>query len=263
MRSTDLARLSQPYVGERPEGEPLQSLGVDTPVWRQLIRQVFDDFIEEQPYGVSWWAPKCGTKARILIGDHLYACLVSVTDNLTEAALHRLDFIDYREMDAARFADAVQPRGGRLTIEAIPSRHPLDDLIDSLIRMHAAGVVRALAGAFDCLASVVIGVIALPKKIFRAGFKDTRTFLADRPLHPRQYVFREAFERIIAESGPEGWLDWMLEFRNMLVHRGRRIEHGQFRSNRRSSVRVGSAFSVRIAYRTFRGILVYPRWRST
>ena len=28
-------------------------------------------------------------------------------------------------------------------------------------------------------------------------------------------------------AGPPGWVDWMLDYRNMLVHRGRRIEIGQ------------------------------------
>ena len=28
-------------------------------------------------------------------------------------------------------------------------------------------------------------------------------------------------------AGPAGWVDWMLDYRNMLVHRGRRIQIGQ------------------------------------
>src|SRR5260370_40908799 len=35
-------------------------------------------------------------------------------------------------------------------------------------------------------------------------------------------------EAIIVAAGPEGWVDWTLDLRNMLVHRGRRLEHGQF-----------------------------------
>ena len=36
------------------------------------------------------------------------------------------------------------------------------------------------------------------------------------------------FKRLISSAGPEGWLEWALAFRNMLVHRGRRIGFGQF-----------------------------------
>lgn len=38
----------------------------------------------------------------------------------------------------------------------------------------------------------------------------------------------KAVTRIVEQTGPAGWLDWLLNFRNMLVHRGRRIEIGQF-----------------------------------
>ena len=37
----------------------------------------------------------------------------------------------------------------------------------------------------------------------------------------------DRIESIISDSGPEGWLEWTLDFRNMLVHRGRRLEFGQ------------------------------------
>lgn len=43
-----------------------------------------------------------------------------------------------------------------------------------------------------------------------------------------QHEFGERLTRIISQVGPAGWLDWLLNFRNMLVHRGRRIEIGQF-----------------------------------
>ena len=40
--------------------------------------------------------------------------------------------------------------------------------------------------------------------------------------------FAQKFEALIVMTGPAGWLDWTLQFRNMLVHRGRRIHFGQF-----------------------------------
>jgi len=43
-----------------------------------------------------------------------------------------------------------------------------------------------------------------------------------------QARFAAMFEAGIAAAGPPGWLDWTLDFRNMLVHRGRRFEFGQF-----------------------------------
>ena len=42
-----------------------------------------------------------------------------------------------------------------------------------------------------------------------------------------QARFAGRLEASILSAGPTGWLDWTLDFRNMLVHRGRRLEHGQ------------------------------------
>jgi hypothetical protein len=43
---------------------------------------VFNDFIEQPPYGIEWWTPGVGASRRILIGDQLYACLDSVSTNM-------------------------------------------------------------------------------------------------------------------------------------------------------------------------------------
>jgi hypothetical protein len=43
-----------------------------------------------------------------------------------------------------------------------------------------------------------------------------------------QAQFAARLEASIAAAGPPGWLDWTVDLRNMLVHRGRRIEYGQF-----------------------------------
>jgi hypothetical protein len=43
-----------------------------------------------------------------------------------------------------------------------------------------------------------------------------------------QADFYRKFSEVVASVGPDGWLQWALDFRNMLVHRGRRLENGQF-----------------------------------
>jgi hypothetical protein len=55
--------------------------------------------------------------------------------------------------------------------------------------------------------------------------------IAEKPSGEGQGVqadFGKKLETMIASNGADGWLDWALAFRNMLVHRGRRIEVGQF-----------------------------------
>jgi hypothetical protein len=158
MRPTDLARLNAPYPEDTdpPEAAAMAALGIELPHWTTLETDIFADFTEQPPYGIGWWAPGPGTSRRILIADQLYCCTASVAGNMTEAALHWLEFLDAAERDSARFADAVQIENGRPTISAPRPRSPLDQLAPELVRVHYAGIVRALASALDCLAGVVI-----------------------------------------------------------------------------------------------------------
>lgn len=123
-------------------------------------------------------------------------------------------------------------KNGWPTITVPRPRCPLDQLGHELIRIHYAGIIRALASALDCLAGVIIGVTALPTNILRADFGKVRTVLskiseAANDSERMQIRFGARLEASIAASGPPGWLAWTLDLRNMLVHRGRRLEYGQ------------------------------------
>jgi hypothetical protein len=208
-------------------------LGVDIPYWRQLESEIFADLAEQSPYGVGWWAPHPGTTRRIFISDQLYACTTSVSQNMIEAGLHWLEFLDYTEREAERHANAVKILNGKPLLEPPVPECPLDELGTPLVRAHVAGVIRALSGALDCMAGTVIGVAALPINIIRADFKMVRSFLQKIPNgsadgEKQQAAFGKDFTNLLAEAGPQGWLDWMIAYRNMIVHRGRRIELGQY-----------------------------------
>jgi hypothetical protein len=211
----------------------MPALGVDLPSWMQLERAIFNDLTEQPPHGIGWWAPYPGTSRRILISDQLYACAVSVSDNMVEAGLHWLEFLDYADRESDRLADAVKIQNGRPTMVAPRPHSPWEELGNQLQRMHIVGVVRALSGALDCLAGTIIGVIALPTSILRADLNSVRKLLsqikdASTDGGRVQKQFGATFEDLIKSVGPVGWLDWTLTFRHMLVHRGRRIEFGQF-----------------------------------
>jgi hypothetical protein len=151
-----------------------------------------------------------------------------------EARLHLLELADYAERENNRMADAVRIEQGQVVVRAPRRNNPWEELGLPLVRLHVTGVVRALAGSLDCLAGVVIGVAALPLSILKADFLRTRSSLnrlmAILPLQEPQYVqanFGFQLTDLIDTAGPRGWLDWTLAFRNMLIHRGRRIEVGQ------------------------------------
>jgi hypothetical protein len=235
MRPTDLARLNEPYPedADPPDAASMAALGMDLPHWAALENEIFADFTEQPPWGIGWWAPDPGTSRRILIADQLHCCATSVAGNMTEAALHWLEFLDAADRDSARFVDAVKMENGRPTIDAPRARSPFEQLGPEFIRIHQSGIIRALASALDCLAGVIIGVAALPMSILRADFDRARTRLgkilsAANDGERMQAQFAARLEANIVASGPPGWLDWTLDFRNMLVHRGRRFEYGQF-----------------------------------
>jgi len=103
-----------------------------------------------------------------------------------------------------------------------------------MVVMHIAGMVRAISAALDCLAGAIIGVVAIPTPILTAdlGRKIREYFTklghGTTDGEKAQAEFYRQFRDVIASVGPDGWLDWALAFRNMLVHRGRRLENGQF-----------------------------------
>jgi hypothetical protein len=73
----------------------------------------------------------------------------------------------------------------------------------------------------------------LADAILKADFQGVTRHFEHRPApatdgETYQHEFGQRLTQIIGQVGPQGWLDWLLNFRNMLVHRGRRIEIGQF-----------------------------------
>ncbi len=235
MRVADLTRLNEPYPEalEPTEEDARAAIGIRLPNWASLESEIFADFVERRPYGIGWWAPDPGTSRRILIADQLSCCLASAAGNMTEAALHWLEYLDASDRDSSRLAHAVKILPGGPSIVPPRPRCASEQLLPDLLRMHQAGMIRAIASALDCFAGVIIGVAALPQSILKADFKQARAVLAriDGSASAGAKVqagFAVRLERGIAATGPLGWLDWTLDLRNMLVHRGRRMELGQY-----------------------------------
>jgi hypothetical protein len=92
--------------------------------------------------------------------------------------------------------------------------------------VHVAGAMRALASSIDCLAGTVIGVIGLPTRIVRADWQrlwNSTKLAPNAQTRGRQQRVLEAIAALVTQAGPPGWLEWVLDTRNMLVHRGRRF----------------------------------------
>lgn len=177
MRRTDRDRLGRSYgrPSDSPTPGPAGAPGVEAPQMQPLEDAIFADFSAGPPFGIGWWAPGPGTTRRVLIGDQLFACATSTRENLVEASLHGLEFLDYAEQESDMFADAVQVERGELVVRAPRRASPIDDIVLEMSDLHLLGVARALSGALDCLAGVIIGVVGLRANILRADFGSPRT----------------------------------------------------------------------------------------
>ncbi len=234
MRPADVARLSRRYAEGADGSTTARELGVETPNWETLERCIFKDLTTEEPYGIGWWAPHPGTSRRILISDQLYACTTSVSTNLIEAGVHWLELLEAVDHENNFQADVLRIVDGKTEVCARPRMTPLESLGPDMVRLHQVGVARALSGALDCAAGTIIGVMALPLSILKADFGGVQRYCGRQRRAPTtegetlQEQFALQLKDTIGRVGPAGWLDWVLSFRNMLVHRGRRIEIGQF-----------------------------------
>ena len=236
MKPDYLDRLSEYSLkgidADNAQFEARSALGLTLSNLRRLERAVLGDLRESPSYGISCWDSSLDPKHRIFIRDQLYACTESISSNLSEAGLHRLEFLNWSERENALFS--VELVNGEPRPIGPQCNNILQALTPRMTTLHAAGVTRALSSALDCLAGTIIGIIALPSEILRADFKRVRVDLAKickrnklNENEQRQADFSEMLEKSIIQSGPGGWIEWLLDYRNMLVHRGRRLQVGQ------------------------------------
>jgi hypothetical protein len=98
--------------------------------------------------------------------------------------------------------------------------------------LHICGFFRAIGSSLDCLGAAIIGVLGLPISLRRSDIGKAKTALSKVTKQVTrgsqlQADFRDFFEHIRVASGAEDWLEWADQYRNMFVHRGRRITYSQ------------------------------------
>lgn len=234
MTPADIERLSREYPADEPrEGRLARALRVDAPAWREVGDEILGD-LDDRVFGVGWWAPHPGTSRRILISDHLYSCVRGVETNLIEARLHLFEAMDFWERESDFHARAVSVRRDGTVQFVIPERRrPVDEITPAMAMLHGVGFIRAIAGALDCFGASVIGVTAVRANLLRADLDRARRALAavagTGAGEQLQAQFRVALEALIQRVGPPGWLRWVVDLRNTLIHRGRRLQMSELR----------------------------------
>jgi hypothetical protein len=219
------AEYSRSELAQGTETERLaRRLGLTLTNVLGLERDVLDQLSPEE-HGIPWWSPPLDTARRVLVADQLYLGVAAIGENLVEAELSRLAVEDAWEQMRERFRAAIRAGARGITMPTV--RAPSDDLPNVREKLATAGVFRALGSVLDCLAAGLIGVCALPLPILRADLGRVRQYRASpaaQGLHFCQQEVLARFEDHVTRVGPDGWLQWTLDMRNTLVHRGRRTE---------------------------------------
>ena len=207
------------------------AIGASIPSANKLSKDILND-LDPQAYGISWWT-SVPVHERILIGDYLYLCANGIELNLAEAKLHYFEWLDAKDQLGRRIEDSISVNS-RLEVRF---KHPeanaaIDELPSRLERLHLCGFFRAIGSSLDCLGATIIGVLGLRAPLRRADLKSAEQAL--RVVIDRidlaaqlQTRFREFFVDLKETVGPQGWLNWTDQYRNMFVHRGRRASYNE------------------------------------
>jgi hypothetical protein len=170
-----------------------------------------------------------GARQRILIADYLHQAIGTIKTNLIDARLHQLEERAAAQDEMDRHADDLTIVGTEVIPKVQPPNCGLDDLPRHLADLHQAGFFRAIGSAVDCLGATVIGVAGLSTNILRADIGKAFATAA-KPNEPSALA-AEA-HRLLCDArdaaGPAGWLSWAADYRNMLVHRARRLSLRQY-----------------------------------
>lgn len=168
-------------------------------------------------------------------GQHwlINQCAFGIEVNLAEAKLHYLEFLHAREKQNKRIADVVSlTPTGEFEVKMPSARTPLDDLPNKLESMHVCGFFQSIGSALDCLGGVIIGVLGLPydfrKNDIGAVERAFKKLNNDgTPGKGLQFDFLDLFRLVKTTTGVPEWVEYSDQYRNMFIHRGRRLMFNQ------------------------------------
>jgi hypothetical protein len=222
----DIALLRATPSGRSPSEAIAEALGVASPALRELAAEIWND-VDEAVKGINWWAGHPLTvQQRILVSDQIVMAAKYVEQNLAEARVHLSEVRRACEMEDQFMARAVEIGAQGPEIRMPERANALDWLASFSADVHTVGVFQALGSSLDCLAAVVIGVLALRRNVLKADLGPVRTMLRDPAVLAEAGGLRkptaDALDAVADDPVP-GWLDWTLAYRNTLIHRPRPI----------------------------------------
>lgn len=216
LRSAEFTTPNDGNHGDR-ERAKFAAVGLVIPHTDELAGRLHDDFSVDD-YGYARFDAIEDRFVRACASARVLAAITGVGANLLEVRTH--------EHHVHRI---VGPNG--MPYLDRPST-VAEDLQRDELNLHIAGAFRAVGSALDCMAAVVIGVARLPTSIERADLLDVLHLDIGRAVNRvpgignRQVELWDSAMRTTSEINAdpvEGWLDWALQMRNALTHRGRNL----------------------------------------
>lgn len=183
-------------------------LEIDRTALKQLENDLYEA-LDAEKWGLHQFEGIVDEEQRAVASDLVLSAVEGISVNLREMAISRLDLLT-----------AVGPNG-----RTMPNRDTTVEEVLESERAHRSmtDFARAVGSTMDCLAAAVIGIAALPASIHRASSADLLALpelSADIPASQQEARSRISGAIIEHSDNPDGWLAWILEFRDAVVHRG-------------------------------------------
>jgi hypothetical protein len=181
--------------------------------------------LDTQNGSISWWNSysEIPLHLRILISDQMIQSISSIKEVLFEFAIHYNELISLWKKENDENRNLVSIENGAPRINLKPKTH--DALIaEQKIDMTMKSFFESGVTVLDCLGAACIGILGLPLDLRRADFASLKSGLEKlkNPDHLAHTYFIKISEAE-SKSGPKNWLNYMVEFRNLLSHRARTL----------------------------------------
>lgn len=200
--------------------------------WQQVdhLKKTILEDLNADTYGIDWWVTDSNEdkKLSVLAADYIFQVIESILANAIEGKVHLHQFQFLKGNKKKQFIGAREVLAKK-TSSIIPRREKVSDFfLDDLMDAHLIGIFRSIGSSLDCLSACFILVSGLPINVFKADYNRIIIFKLDleRKLHKSQaeewqLEVTNEFIKIVNSSAPKGWVKWIIEYRNMYIHRGR------------------------------------------
>jgi|HubBroStandDraft_6_1064221.scaffolds.fasta_scaffold79768_2 hypothetical protein len=192
--------------------ELLDDLAISSGYLKELIEQLESDFSAADG-GYRQLHALVDPIQRAVVSDQICMSASAVRSNLVEARLHE-----------QRLSQIVGDSGVPFPAEETYG----EDLRRNAERdMEIIGCTRAMGSALDCLGAVAVGIMRMPRAITQASFLDIERVATGKVVAAattdQQRAWKGLHELCKAhrEKPPDGWSEWLMDMRNLNVHRAR------------------------------------------